>query len=142
MLCQKAKTCAKYFLALLLVFCSFWLVWDLCLKFLSGSTTTLREKKQMSYLPLPNFLLCNKQRYKKDELAAMEIPKDFFDNYYPDRAKFRNKSSFPDLNATWLRATWPLTDFEIDWSRYEGMRSMSAIEICFQVCILLYLGRF
>ena len=64
----------------------------------------------------------------------MEIPKDFFDNYYPDRAKFRNKSSFPDLNATWLRATWSYKDFNIDWARYEGV---SAKEICSWLIIII-----
>ena len=77
----------------------------------------------MNYLPLPHFLVCKKQRYKKDELTAMGLPEDFFDNYNPDRSKFSNKDSFPDLNATWQRATWPYKDFEIDWERYEGKRA-------------------
>ena len=75
----------------------------------------------MNYLSLPHFLICKKQQYKKDELAAMQLPEDFFDDHYLDRTKFSNKNSFPDLNATWLRATWPYEDFEIDWRRYEGM---------------------
>ena len=119
--CSKAKTCAKYLLAIFLGLCSLWLVWDLCLKFFSGSTTILREQEQNNYLPLPRFLLCNKQRYNKDELAAMELPDDFFDNLNPDKSRFSNEDSFPDLNYTWQRATWPMTDFEIDWKRYEGM---------------------
>ena len=81
----------------------------------------------MNYLPLPHFLICNKQRYNKDELAAMALPEDFFDSYHPDITKFNNNYSFPNLNATWLRATWPYKDFEIDWARYEGV---SAKEIC------------
>ena len=85
------------------------------MKYLSGSTTILREQEHKTYLPLPHFLICNKQRYNKDELAAMELPDDFFDNRHPDKSKFVNRSSFPDLNATWQRATWPVTDFEMDW---------------------------
>ena len=119
--CTKAKTYAKYLLAILLGLCSLWLVWGLCLKFVSGATTILREQKHNNYLPLPHFLVCNKQRYNKDELAAMELPEDFFDNRYPNRTMFSNMDSFPDLNATWQRATWPLVDFEIDWRAYEGM---------------------
>ena len=118
--CQKSKTCAKHILALSLAICSFWLVWDLCCKFLSGTTTTVREQQPKTYLPMPNFLLCNKQRYNWMELAAMGLRQDFFDNYNPDRSKFTNKESFPDLNATWERATWPMADFEIDFRRYEG----------------------
>ena len=97
--CHKSKACAKYLLVFSLGFCSFWLVWDLCLKFLRGSTTTAHEQESNDYLPLPQFLLCNEQRYNKDELAAMELPEDFFDNDTPDVTKFRN-TSFPDLNAT------------------------------------------
>ena len=59
----------------------------------------------------------------------MELPEDFFDNYQPDRTKLSNTDSFPDLNATWLRATWSYKDFKIDWARYEGM---SATEACSQ----------
>ena len=118
--CQKSKKCAKYLLALSLAICSFWLVWDLCLKFLSGSTTTVREQQPCTYLPMPNFLLCNKQRYNQMELMAMGLQQDFFDNYNPDRNKFIDKQSFPDLNATWERATWPMSNFEVDFRRYEG----------------------
>ena len=119
--CTKAKTCAKYLFATFLLLCSLWLVWELCLKFFSGATTILREQDQKNDLSLPRFLFCNKQRYKKDELAAMELPEDFLDNGHPDKSKFSNKDSFPDLNATWQRATWHMTDFDIDWRRYEGM---------------------
>ena len=50
----------------------------------------------------------------------MGLPDDFFDNPNLDKTIFSKKGSFPDLNATWQRATWPITDFEIDWKRYEG----------------------
>ena len=116
---HKSKACVKYLLALSLVFWSLWLVWDLCLKFLRGSTTTVHEQEQRGYLALPHFLLCNKQRYKTDELADMELPEDFFDNW-TDRTKFRHNDSFPDLNATWNRATWSRDDIGIDYRRYEG----------------------
>ena len=51
---------------------------------------------------------------------AMGLQQDFFDNYNPDRNKFIDKESFPDLNATWERATWPTSNFEVDFRRYEG----------------------
>ena len=79
------------------------------------------EQDQKSYLPAPHFLMCNKDRYNKEKLEAMGLPEDFFDNRNPDRTIFDNNKSFPDLNSTWQRATWPLTDFEADWRRYEGM---------------------
>ena len=119
--CSKAKTYAKYLLAIILGLCSLWLVWGLCLKFFSGSTTILREQHRNDYLALPHFLLCNKIRYNKDELAVVELPADFFDNRRPERSKFKNKDSFPDLNATWQRATWPMENFKVDWLAYEGM---------------------
>ena len=78
------------------------------------------EQEPKSYLPLPRFLICNKDRCNKEELEAMDLPEDFFDNRNPDKTIFDNES-FPDLNSTWQRATWPLTDFEADWRRYEGM---------------------
>ena len=118
--CSKPKTYAKHMLGLSLGLCSLWLVWDMCLKFLSKATTTVREKNQNDYLPLPHFLLCNRQRYNTNELAAMDLPDDFFDNRYPNRTMFSKKDSFPDLNASWQRATWPRTEFEVDWNRYEG----------------------
>ena len=121
--CIQAKTFTKYLLAIFLGLCSLWLVWGLCLKFFSGSTTFLREQEQRNHLPLPHFVICNKQRYKKDELAAMELPDDFFDNRHPDKSKFSDKDLFPDLNATWRRATWHMNDFDIDWRRYEGKES-------------------
>ena len=80
----------------------------------------LREQKHKSYLHLPHFLLCNKERYNKEELVAMDLPLDFFDNLYPDENRFSNEESFPDLNATWQRGTWPMTVFDIDWKSYEG----------------------
>ena len=79
------------------------------------------EQEQKKYLGFPHLLLCNKQRYNQKELTAMDLPDDFFDNRYPDMDKFSSKDAFPDLNATWQRATWPTADFMIDWSCYEGM---------------------
>ena len=79
----------------------------------------MQEYKE--YLPLPHFLLCSNTRYKKDELAAMGLPADFFDNRAPDMSMFKSKDSFPDLNVTWQRATWNMTNFEMDWDTYEGV---------------------
>ena len=114
------KVGAKYLLATIFSLCSLLLVWDHCIKFLSGSTTVVRQQQQMDYLPLPRFILCNKERYNKKELVSMDLPEDFFDNRYPDIDKFRKRNSFPDLNSTWRRVTWSRSEFEIAWSRYEG----------------------
>ena len=73
-------------------------------------------------LPLPNFFLCNKKRYYEDELEAMGLPADFLDNRTPDLTKFKSRDSFPDLNVTWQRATWNMSNFEIDWKAYEGIQ--------------------
>ena len=117
----KVKQYTKYIMAISLCLCSLWLVWDLCVKYFSKATTVLQEQEYKEYLPLPHFLLCSSRRYKKDELANMELPADFFDNYEPETSKFIGKGSFPDLNRTWQRATWNLTDFEADWEAYEGV---------------------
>ena len=117
---SKAKTCAKYLSALICGICSLWLVWDLCLKFFRGSTTIVREQQPEDYLRLPKFLLCMKERYKTGELASMGLPENFFSNPYPDKSKFNPNDHFPDINATWQRATWPIKELEVDWSRYDG----------------------
>ena len=119
--CKRAKPLAKRLLAIVSVLCSLWLVWGQCLKFFSGATTIMMEQEQKNYLPLPQFLMCNKKRYNKKELRAMEIPVDFFDDRNQDTTLFSQNKSFPDLNSTWQRATWPVTDFEADWWGYEGM---------------------
>ena len=97
-----------------------WLVWDLFLKFFSGATTTLHENLKHDYLPMPRLLLCHKNRYKTEELSAMGLSQDFFDNPHPNFEDFGLTKPFPDLNATWQRVTWSRDDFELDWSRYEG----------------------
>ena len=51
----------------------------------------------------------------------MELPANFFDNRIPDINKFKGRDSFPDLNVTWQRATWNMTNFEMDWDTYEGV---------------------
>ena len=118
---KKAKCYAKYLLAVFLGFCSLWLVWDLCIKFFSRSTTILTVQENKEYLPLPQFLLCNKKRYNEGELVAMGLTEDFLDNRTPDISMFKSRNSFPDLNVTWQRATWNISNFEIDWRAYEGM---------------------
>ena len=110
------KNIANCLLGLFLSLCSLWLVWDLCLKFFSGSTTIVREQQHHDYLPLPQILLCLKERYKSDELSALGLPKNFFDN----GGSLNQTEAFPDLNATWQSATWPSHELEADWSRYEG----------------------
>ena len=74
--------------------------------------------EQNDYLPLPKFLLCNKNRYNKEELSSMGLPENFLDS----GRKFNKSHQFPDLNTTWQRATWPMQKFEIDWNFYEGMK--------------------
>lgn len=112
------KPIAKYALAIVLGICSLWQVWDLCLKFFGGSTTIAIGHQPNDYLPLPKFLLCQKDRYKKEELSSMGLPHNFLDS----GNKFNHTYQFPDLNATWQRATWPLQELKIDWNFYEGMK--------------------
>ena len=112
-----AKPAAKSLLAIVLGICSLWQVWDLCLKFFGGSTTIAIAHRPNDYLPLPKFLLCQKDRYKKEELSSMGLP----DNFLNSGDRFNHTHPFPDLNATWQRATWPLQELEIDWNFYEGM---------------------
>ena len=98
------------------------------MKFFGGSTTIVREQEQHDYLPLPNFLLCKKQRFNTDELAAMGLPAGFFSR----PRKFNHTGPFPDLNTTWQRVTWPMHELDIDWSRYEG-RKMHDVNFIQQV---------
>ena len=112
------KAIAEYMLAIVFGLCSMGLVWDLCLKYISGSTTIVREQQQHDYLALPHFLLCMKQRFQDGKLEAMGLPEAFLSK--PDGIKLNTKIPFPDLNATWQRATWPMNELDIDWSRYEG----------------------
>ena len=115
--CTQAKTFAKLLLAILLGISSMVHVMGLCLKFFSGSTTVLMDHEHNEYLPMPKFLLCNKQHYKKDELTVRGLPVNFFQNRHPD---VTDKNVLPDLNATWQKATWSLADFEVNWWRFEG----------------------
>ena len=61
-----------------------------------------------------------KERYKTEKLSAMNLPKNFFGN----GGIFNETDTFPDLNATWQRATWPMHELEVDWSRYEGVNML------------------
>ena len=109
---------AKYLLAIVLGICSLWQVWDICLKFFGRSTTIAIAHRPNDHLPLPKFLLCQRNRYKKDVLSSMDLPENFLDS----GIKFNHSHPFPDLNATWQNATWPLQEFEIDWDYYEGTK--------------------
>ena len=51
----------------------------------------------------------------------MGLPADFLDNRAPDMKMFKSEDSFPDLNVTWQRATWNMTNFDMDWEVYEGV---------------------
>ena len=127
-LCFKiGKAYAKYIFALIFGLCSLWLVWDHCFKFFGGSTTILREQHHKDFLPLPKFLLCLKERYKNGVLSAMDLPEDLFSSRYLDEGNFNQKDKFPDLNATWQRATWPIEELNVEWSKYQGMQSKKSI---------------
>ena len=115
---RNSKTSAKHLLGIISGLCSLWLVWDLCLKFLSGSTTIIREQQEKDYLPNPHFLLCKKESFQKDELSATGLPDNFFSRF--GGGSFNHTGPFPNLNATWQRATWPEGELQVDWSRYEG----------------------
>ena len=110
------KVFAKWLLALVLGICSIWQVWEQLTKFLEGSTTTTLEKVNLAYIPMPMIIMCSSQRYKYDALIDMGLPKNFLDDH-------RMKSlpiTFPDLNQTWLNATWAFDDFDLFWQVYEG----------------------
>ena len=115
------KIFAKWLLALVLGICSVWQVWEQLTKFLEGSTTTTLEKVNLEYLPMPLIVLCSSQRYKYDALTDMGLPKNFLDDH---RMKYL-PGRFPDLNQTWLRATWSEDDFDLFWQAYEGMLRVS-----------------
>ena len=110
------KVFAKWLLALVLGICSVWQVWEQLTKFLEGSTTTSLEKVNLAYLPMPMIIMCSSQRYKYDALTDMGLPKNFLDDH---RMKYL-LGKFPDLNQTWLKATWSLDDFDLFWQAYEG----------------------
>ena len=126
---SSAKSNAKYLIALVLGICSLWQVWDLCSKFLDRSTTIAIGHQQNDYLPLPKFLLCNKNRYNKEELSSMGLPENFLDS----GKRFNKTEVFPDINTTWQRGTWQLQEMEIDWNFYEGI-----FTTCTMQCIIGY----
>ena len=132
-----AKQSAKYLLAILLGLCSLWQCWEICLKFFGRSTTIARAQHQNDYLPLPKFLLCQKDRYNTQELSSMGLPENFLDS----GNKFNHSHPFPDLNATWQRATWPLEELEIDWNVYEGLAMNFANSLLWYMRVLSCFGR-
>ena len=117
---RNSKIYAKHLLGIISGLCSLWLVWDLCLKFFSGSTTIVREQQEKDYLPNPHFLLCKKERFQKDKLEAFGLPDNFFGK--PNGLSLNHTGPFPNLNATWQRAAWPKEELQVDWWRYEGIR--------------------
>ena len=108
-----SKLFSKCLLALILGICSIWQVWEQITKFLEGGTTTSLEKVHNKYLPLPQIVLCSSKRYKYDVLTDMGLPKNFLD----DHRKKHISGKFPDLNDTWLKATWSREDFDFDWKK-------------------------
>ena len=120
------KLCAKWFLALIMGVFSIWQVWEQLSKFWEGSTTTSLGVVDNEYLPLPLIVLCSSQRYKHDVLTDMGLPKNFLDDH---KANYM-AGKFPDLNETWLRATWSKEDFDLYWPPYEGETSNDKILKC------------
>ena len=113
------KVFARWLLALVLGMCSVWQVWEQLTKFLEGSTTTSLEKVNRAYLPMPMMVMCSSQRYKYDALTEMGLPKNFLDNHRMKDLPVK----FPDLNQTWIMATWSADDFNLFWQVYEGKYS-------------------
>ena len=70
------------------------------------------EKQYNSYLRLPQVALCMKRRYNYEALAEMGLPGDFFSEmrYLTELDAQR---PFPDLNETWLKATWSREDVQM-----------------------------
>ena len=103
---------AEWLLALILGACSLWQVEEVLVKFIEGSTTTTLEKQHNDHLPLPKVAICMKRRYNYGALAAMGLPDDYFsENRH--RTEFEMESPFPDLNQTWLKATWSREDVQM-----------------------------
>ena len=103
---------AKWLLALILGMCSLWQVEEVLVKFIEGSTTTTLEKQHNDHLPLPKVALCMKRRYNYGALAAMGLPDDYFSEHR-HRTEIDRESPFPDLNQTWLKATWSREDVQM-----------------------------
>ena len=99
------KKFANCLLAFILVTCSLFQVHEVLVKFIEGSTTTTLEKQHNNHLPLPKVALCMKRRYNYGALGTMGLPVDYFsENRH--RTEFDMERPFPDLNQTWLNATW------------------------------------
>ena len=102
----------KWLLAVILGACALLQVQEVLVKFIEGSSTTTLEKEHNDHLPLPKVALCMKQRYNYGALAAMDLPNDYFsENRH--RTEFEMGGPFPDLNQTWLRATWSKEDVQM-----------------------------
>ena len=120
------KLCVKWLLALIMGICSLWQVWEQLTKFLEGSTTTSLEKVNHEHLPLPLIVLCSSQRYKYDVLADMGLPKNFLDDHRQNHLP----GKFPDLNETWLKATWSREDFDFYWQHGKSMYRVKTCNAC------------
>ena len=110
------KVWAKRLLALTMGICALVSVWGQLSNFWEGSLTTSLEVVDKEYLPLPLIVLCSTKRYKHDVLKDMDLPNSFLD----DHKRSYLPGKFPDLNETWLRATWSQEDVELLFPENEG----------------------
>ena len=110
---ERAKKYAQWFLAFTLGLCSLWQVSGELMKFLGASTTLVLEKQHHNHLHLPQVALCMKQRYNYEALIKMGLSIDFFSEMR-QRTENNLKSLFPDLNETWLKATWSREDVQME----------------------------
>lgn len=110
---ERSKKYAQWFLAFTLGLCALWQVSGELMKFLGASTTRTLEKQHHNHLHLPQVALCMKQRYNYGALIKMGLPIDFFSEMR-QRTKDDLKNPFPDLNETWLKATWSRDDVQME----------------------------
>ncbi len=77
-------------------------------KYINGRTARTAERTIHKGLELPQITLCKKDQFNKEALNEMGLPQSFF---VPPEETVFNKT-FPDLNETFLRATY---DFKLEY---------------------------
>ena len=122
----RIKIWAKRLFALTMTICALVSVWGQLSNFWEGSLTTSLEVVDKEYLPLPLIVLCSSERYKHDVLNEMDLPTNFLDDHH----KSDLLGKFPDLNETWLRATWSQEDVDLYFPDKSGNICEGNMPIC------------
>ena len=130
----RIKIWAKRLFALTMTICALVSVWGQLSNFWEGSLTTSLEVVDKEYLPLPLIVLCSSERYKHDVLNEMDLPTNFLDDHH----KSDLLGKFPDLNETWLRATWSQEDVDLYFPDKSGNMCEGNMPICSKYCINIF----